>query len=395
MSPQPRTGAYYFLGYAPPELKINATGAYVDYYVVHPLSGVLKRMRIKLNRIKGRAAQKEYGRKLVRLLTLKLDSGWNPWQAPLDSNDEISPIVDLRAAYEQWLQVKIKHTRHTSPYSYSSMGSVLITWAIDHGLASRSPAHLTLEHAMRFMEHLTNDRGVSNRTWNNYRVFGAMLFSYCVQRGYTKENPFKGLRALKTAGKTREYLNHEDRHEMMNWLMRHEPDFMLPCVLIFGALIRPGELRRLRVYHVDLDNQVITLPAESTKTGVERTPAIPNWMMPYLLKAEVHRAPGKSWLIGHEFLPSIKPLARNTLNRVWVRMRSELGWPTSKQLYSLRDTGIIQLLRDGVDLLHVMQQAGHTEVATTNKYLKHAFPHGPVEVRERSTSLYSSSGIDS
>jgi integrase len=74
-------------------------------------------------------------------------------------------------------------------------------------------------------------------------------------------------------------------------------------------------------------------------------------------------------------------------------MRKALGWPTSKQLYSLRDTGIIQLLRDGVDLLHVMQQAGHTDVATTNKYLRHAYPSGPAEVRTKATPINAASPI--
>lgn len=260
-------------------------------------------------------------------------------------------------------------------------------------LIAESPSKFTSAHTMHFMQYLTDDREVSNRTWNNYRVFGAMFFGYCEQRGYCQHNPFKDIRSLRTAGKTREYLTDEDRHEMIQWMLKHEPDFILPCVLIFGTLIRPGELRRLRVYHVNLQDQVITLPAESTKTGFERTPAIPNWMVPYLLKAEVHRAPGNSWLVGSRLVPGSEPLSRNMLNRVWTRMRAELNWPASKQLYSLRDTGIIQLLRDGVDLLHVMQQAGHTEVATTNKYLKHAFPNGPAEVKERSTSLYSATGL--
>lgn len=390
---RPRTGASQILGYSVPELRMNPTGCYVEYYATHPETGELKRVRIKLNRISGHNARKELGRKLVETLTLKLFSGWNPWQAPLDDKSELRPVVPLKVAYEQWLRVKTKHTRHSSPYSYSSMGGVLLSWAQAQGLSEVKPSFFTSAHAMQFMQYLTDERQVSNRTWNNYRVFASMVFAYCVQRDYCKENPFARLKAMRTAGKTRDYLSDTDRQELMRWLLLHEPDYVLPCVLIFGTLIRPGELRRLRVEHVDLVNQVVKLPAESTKTGVERTPTIPNWMMAYLYKAQVHQMPGRYWLVGQDFSPSEKPLSRNSLNRTWVRMRKELGWGNSKQLYSLRDTGIIQLLRDGVDLLHVMQQAGHTEISTTNKYLKHAFPHGPAEVKERATSLYSSSAI--
>ncbi|MBL7952241.1 MAG: site-specific integrase [Flavobacteriales bacterium] len=380
------------MGYAIPELKSNKSGCYVDYYVRNPVTGKLQRMRIKLNRFKGQAARLAYGRQLVEVLTVKLREGWTPWQSVPDPMAE--PLtVSLSHAFDQWQRIKAKHTRHSSPYSYSSMGAIFLKWAVLQGLGDKSPAEFTRSVAMRFMQYLSDTRSASNRTWNNYRVFGAMFFGYCVQRDYTKTNPFKDIKALRTQGKSREYLTDGERLEMMHWILNNEPDFMLPCILVFGSLIRPGELRRLRIEHVDIANQVIMLPAETTKTGVERTPAIPNWMMPYLYKAEIHRAPSRSWLIGSRFTPGDTPLARNSLNRIWTKMREELRWPSSKQLYSLRDTGIIQLLRDGVDLLHVMQQAGHTEISTTNKYLKHAFPNGPAEVREKATSLYVVKGL--
>lgn len=131
-NPRVRIGVADLIGYVPPELKRNASGCYIDYYAKHPESGELKRMRIKLNRLKGKFQQLAYGRRLVLALAKKLETGWNPWQAPIDLNGEPRAVVTLRMAYEQWLRVKTKHTRHSSPYSYSSMGSVLLQWAEQH-----------------------------------------------------------------------------------------------------------------------------------------------------------------------------------------------------------------------------------------------------------------------
>jgi integrase/recombinase XerD len=179
----------------------------------------------------------------------------------------------------------------------------------------------------------------------------------------------------------------------VEWIEKNDPDFLLPCLMVYGCLIRPAELKRLRVHHVDLDRQVVTMPAELTKSDDYRTPAIPDWMMPYLLRARLHLLPGKAWLVGKDIAPGQDPVPRNKLGNHWVKMRRALHWPTSKQLYSLRDTGIIQLIRDGVDLLHVMQQAGHKDLSTTNEYVKHAFPHGPAEVRAKATSINAASPI--
>jgi integrase len=214
-----------------------------------------------------------------------------------------------------------------------------------------------------------------------------MAFDWMVERGFRTDNPFGHLKKRKEPQKSRTYLTEQERREMVDWIREHDPDFLVPCLFIYATLIRPGELRRLRVYHVDMERQVVTLPAEETKSGAERMPAIPDWMYCELVAAGFNARPGKEWLVGSRLVSGDTPVARNTLNRHWVRMREALGWPATKQLYSLRDTGIIQLLRDGVDLLHVRQQAGHTDIATTNEYLKHAFPNGPAEVRAKSTPL--------
>jgi integrase len=220
-----------------------------------------------------------------------------------------------------------------------------------------------------------------------------MLFGYLVERRMASSNPFKGITKRKQPRKTRTYLTEQERRELVTWVEQNDPHFLLPCLFIYGTLIRPAELKRMRLELIDLDRQVIHLPAEITKSGIERFPAIPDWMMPYLLRANLHNLPGKTWLVGSRVQPGQLPVARNTLNHHWVALRKDLAWPSTKQLYSLRDTGIIQLLRDGVDLLHVMQQAGHTDVATTNMYLRHAFPNGPAEVRTKATPINAASPI--
>lgn len=52
-------------------------------------------------------------------------------------------------------------------------------------------------------------------------------------------------------------------------------------------------------------------------------------------------------------------------------MRKELQLPETMQLYSLKDTGITNMLENGVPAIDVMKQAGHHDLAMTSRYANH------------------------
>ena len=56
-------------------------------------------------------------------------------------------------------------------------------------------------------------------------------------------------------------------------------------------------------------------------------------------------------------------------------MRNALQLPEEMQLYSLRDTGINEMIKSGIDPLTVMQHADHHDLSMTTRYANHADPH--------------------
>lgn len=62
-------------------------------------------------------------------------------------------------------------------------------------------------------------------------------------------------------------------------------------------------------------------------------------------------------------------------------MRVKLGLPKNIQFYSLKDTGIVQLLEDGVSLKDVKDLADHVNVATTSKYLSYVSQDGILAIK--------------
>lgn len=55
------------------------------------------------------------------------------------------------------------------------------------------------------------------------------------------------------------------------------------------------------------------------------------------------------------------------------------------KLYSLRDSGIVQLLQDGVSPEEVMKQAGHSSLEITTVYVKYANPGASEQIKNKAS----------
>ena len=68
-------------------------------------------------------------------------------------------------------------------------------------------------------------------------------------------------------------------------------------------------------------------------------------------------------------------------------MRKDLKLPEEYVIYSLRDSGIVDMLHAGVDELTVMHAAGHHDLSTTSIYADHIDVEMIERVREMQVSF--------
>ena len=376
----PRTQAFEHLGYTPAEAHFNET-TYVDYYVRDPLTKGKRRMRIKLNSVPA-GQRKAYARRLVMELNQKLGMGWNP----LVSGDAARAHVSMAEALDTYVAVKCRDTQHSSPKTYSSFASVVREWCRAECLLDKAASVFNRTHVIRFLDHLLEVRHVGNNTYNNYILRCSILFGWMVEREYRSDNPFKGVKRRRKVEKFRTLILADERATCLDWFHRHDPPMVMVCLWVFHTLLRPrSELLRIRVQDVDVENGVVNVDGRVSKSSRIRRPAIPDVMLPYIVASPLMQAKPGHFVVGKGLLPGPEKSGHNTVGNRWNAMRKALGWGADKELYSLRDSGIVQLIADGLDLHFVMRQAGHKDIATTNRYVQHYFPNGLEEVRRKAT----------
>lgn len=143
--------------------------------------------------------------------------------------------------------------------------------------------------------------------------------------------------------------------------------------LVFHTLIRPIEITRLRVRGVNLKNQVIVIPGAAAKSGKMRISTIPN-VPQESLQEYIGTADPKSFLVSESMCPGKKPISERRLRYKWTNLREALDLPMEYKMYSLRDSGIVQKLQDGISPEEVMKQAGHHSIEITTIYVNHVNP---------------------
>lgn len=88
-----------------------------------------------------------------------------------------------------------------------------------------------------------------------------------------------------------------------------------------------------------------------------------------MLELGVFKYENDNYLFGRNFLPSSEQAPDDIFNKRWAQVRRELGWPEEIKFYSLKDSGIRDL-SNAAGVVTARNQARHTDISTTNKYLQ-------------------------
>jgi len=369
-----------FINYLPAELKENKEW-YVRYYALNPSSNKLEIKKIRINRIKSIKERRKYGKKLVVEINKKLEGGWNPFVEQSSSKG----YHNIYKAFDTFLNVKIKELRPQSIRTYKSNLKLFKEFLIKTDTEEKMFAlSFSNGNALQFMNYMYLERNVSERRYNGMLLFCRILFNWMQQYGYVKANPFDTLKKKKEKQKTREVIPYNIRAEIKEFLQEESIEFLAILMIEFHALLRPNEILNLKISDIDLNNQTIQVQPQNAKNGKFRLSTIPDVLVEYIKQLKLEKYNSELYAFSNDLKPGkIVKNVRFTGKR-WASMRKKLGFKKEYQMYSLRDTGIINLIQSGVSLEVVAKQAGHADLTITSRYALHADKSANEQIKNKS-----------
>lgn len=371
---------YSAVNYLPATLKTNKSGWLIEYYVENPQTQELSRKRIKLERLLNRYPSKTDAKKhinnIILALNMKLSTGWNPYFQGEDSR-MYTPIREVCRKYMEDVE---KTHRDATIRSYKSFIKIFVEWIEmqKEGIYSSMISHTMV---VRFMDYVfyerkaPNGEDISAYTYNGYIRHGSTFFNWMIEKCYCKENHFSKIKRKKTKDKRRILIPEDYREKIDNYLKDTNPGYLLVLKLIYAGLIRPKELRMLKVGDLSFADKQIRIRKEVAKNGHERFVPVADEILMSFLDLGVPNAANSDYLFGQGYKPGPVMVSEARMTKTWTSLRKKLHLPQEMQMYSFRDTGMTEMIKNGMDPLSVKQLADHHSLDMTAIYTKHVDPN--------------------
>lgn len=361
-----------YIDYTPPKLSIGKSWC-IYYYVKSPYDGKKKRVRMKINHIGPPSERRKAARIIIAHLTEKLAMGWNPFV------EQIAPKsgITIFEALDDFMRIRSKEMEKQSISSYKSYIKVFKDWLIKSGFSDSSLiCTINKEVALAFLNSLDENEKISARTYNNYLSFLSSTFIWLQDHGYIGHNIFADFKKKpkKLIKKTRKTLTNEELLRLINFLRKENKEYLAICLLCYCCFIRPKEIALLKCRDINLQQQTIFVSKFIAKNDNDSYRTIPSEIIPILKEIDLshpdYYAFGGNKGNGEDFRSSPQYLSHKKIADYWARVvRNACGFPMELQFYSLKDTGITNMLRNGIPISFVQQQADHSSVAMTAIYV--------------------------
>ena len=164
------------------------------------------------------------------------------------------------------------------------------------------------------------------------------------------------------------------------YLEANNKGFLLASQILYFCMIRPKEMTYIKVSHIDIEKSVIFVPGETAKNYNDAIVTIPLALNKLIKDMGVLAYPKDYYLFSEGFIPGKSQIREQRFAHFWARyVRKALGLPLSLKFYSLKDTGITDMITNYNDPLLARDQARHHDLSITELYT----PTSMIEANEK------------
>jgi integrase len=274
------------------------------------------------------------------------------------SKHEVSGHYLVRQIMKNF-ELRCPYVRKKTRSTYATKVKYFCSWFREN---SNSPLVKSSGIGHAFVQHL-RDKSLTNKTINSYRN--------TIKEFWPKdeENPFKETIKLKEESVSYQYFDEVKQQQLCYEIPKRHPQLWLAVQLQFYLLLRPNELRTIKVGQFNLVDQKVQVNGADAKNHKTMFIAIPDELMPMLQFLKSY--PPYLYVFGQKGKPGLKPWGMKYFSNHHQQILKDLGYNTEVyKFYSWKHTGAVMFyLRTG-DLKALQIQGRWHSLDMVDEYLK-------------------------
>ena len=359
--------AIAFIDYKPAELRINRQ-ILVVYYAKHPINHEFERFRVTVPKLKSRKEQIKHGKKIELEINKKLDSGWLPYYSNKKTNEfKTFEFCATKLIEQTRKEVEKNDKRPDTLRAYTSYLNMINTYVKQKNIKLNLVFEFNFDFAIDYLDWIYFERENSARTFNNHLQFMTTFVKFCIRHGYLKEDFTNHIQQKDKGEKIRKIIPSNEK-EILKTILIENPNYFALCMLTYFCFVRRTEITKLKVSDVNLQAGYIVLSSQISKNKKTESVTIPNNYLP-ILANHIADANSNDYLFSsNNFGPGIIQLDPKKISDTWAIIRAKNNIAKESQFYSLKDTGITDLLETGMPAIKVRDQARHHDLRITESY---------------------------
>jgi integrase len=357
-----------FIDYIPAELKEKKRWEII-YYVLNPFSEKLERKRIRVKPLKSVTERRKLAKRMVTEINIRLAGGWNPFVESAKTK-EFTKLFDVLNIYLKHITLEYKdnNMRFDTHRTYTSRIKILSEYLKENGFKDMLCYKFNDTIISGFLDYLRYEKNNSARTRDNYMTFINTLCLWMVAKKYLAINSCENFKKINRKKKTRIIIPTEDRIKIFEYYKVKNINYLVMCMTCYYCLVRRTELSKIKVSDVNLKNRTLFIVADDSKSNKSAHVTIPEELA-LLLKKHIKGSKDSHYLFSDDnYATGTERFKPNKSTSNWRRMRAKLDLDFDIKWYSLKDTGITDLITAGVPLLSVRDQARHQNIKQTDEY---------------------------
>jgi integrase len=245
-------------------------------------------------------------------------------------------------------------------------------WCDSHNYEFIMLSDITEQAVLRFFDDLVEKEGNSGKTFNNSLGRLRNFYNIALKRKWVEgTSPFKLIEKQRVGyGEKSRAFSDCQLNFLIPYLEENEEYLHKFIGFIYYALMRPSEIKRLKIKNIDMTSRLIRFEAEQSK--VKRLDILPiaDGLYDFLKTMNLENQNPDHYLFSSKRKPSEFPMSRGWTTERFKKVKDKFNLDSNYSIYGFKHTAVCKWYEQTKDIVRVQRMCRHSSIDMTARYLK-------------------------